>query len=240
MIAAGVAPWALWTATDAARRARLRCRVMPTATRSTPLVVRSLRRRWRGFVVLHRRLLMALAVGLAVLAGLRALSPPPPPSAEVVVAAHDLQGGGVLSAGDVVVRRFPTDATPAGASAEVSGVEGRTLAAPVRSGEVITDRRVLGAGLLEAHPGSVAVPVRLPDAEVGGLLRVGDRVDLVAASARGPATVVADAAPVLALPPPTGGAAAAGALVVVAVPEHDVLDVTSAAAAGVIGVVLLG
>lgn len=191
--------------------------------------------------MLHRRGLVALAVGLAVLSGLRALSPPPPPATEVVVAAHDLPGGRVLSSGDLVVRRVPTDVAPEGASAEPASVQGRTLAAPVRAGEALTDRRVLGAGLLAAHPGTVAVPVRLPDPELRGLLRVGDRIDLVAASPRGQALVVADAVAVLALPRPTGDTAAAtGALVVVAVPEHEVLDVTRAAAAGVIGVVLLG
>lgn len=232
----------LWTVTGTPATPRLRCRTMPVATRPLPAGLRSLRRRWRGFVVLHRRLLVALAVGLAVLTGLRTLSPPPPPTTAVVVAAHDLPGGRLLARGDVVVRRVPAHAVPGGAAAEVSAVEGRMLAAPVRAGEVLTDRRVLGAGLLQAHPGAVAVPVRLPDAEVRELLRVGDHVDLVAASPRGPATVVAAGAPVLALPWPAGGSTTAptGALVVVAVPEPDVLDVTSAAAAGVIGVVLLG
>ena len=191
--------------------------------------------------MLHRRGLVALAVGLAVMSGLRALSPPPPPSTEVVVAAHDLPGGRVLSSEDLLVRRMPTDVAPEGTSVEPTSVEGRTLAAPVRAGEAVTDRRVLGAGLLAAHPGTVAVPVRLPDPELRGLLRVGDRIDLVAASPRGQAAVVADAVAVLALPRPTGETAAAtGALVVVAVAEHEVLEVTRAAAAGVIGVVLLG
>jgi Flp pilus assembly protein CpaB len=242
MIAAGGDAGALWTAKGTPEVSRLRCRVMPLASRPIRPGLRSLRRRWRGFLVLHRRLLVALAVGLAVLSGLRALSPPLPVSNQVVVALHDLPGGRVLATGDVTVRRLPAEVTPAGAVADVSAVAGLTLAAPVRAGEVVTDRRVLGEGLLAAHPGSVAIPVRVPDTEVRELLRVGDRIDLVAASPRGPATVVAEAAPVLALPRPAGGGvgANAGALVVVAVPEHDSLEVTSAAAAGVVGVVLLG
>lgn len=209
--------------------------------RSASALVRP-RHRWRGFVVLHRRVLVALAVGLAVLAGLRALSPPPPPTVDVVVAARDLPGGLVLTAGDLEVRQVPADLPPGGATADPSTLTGSTLAAPVRIGEAITDLRVLGEGLLAAHPGTVAVPVRVPDAEVPRLLRVGDRVDLVAASSRGSAAVVLEAAPVLALPTPPGGRTASpgGALVVVAVPEADVLDVVGPATAGVIGVVLLG
>jgi Flp pilus assembly protein CpaB len=211
-------------------------------TRPLPFTLTSLRRRWRGFVVLHRRVLVALAVGLAVLAGLRALSPAPSPTAEVVVAAHDLPGGRTLDADDLDVRRVPADLPPSGAAVAVSAVEGRTLAAPVRAGEVITDRRVLGAGLLAAHPGAVAVPVRVPDAEVPRLLRVGDRVDVVVASPLGPARVVAHAAPVLALPRPahSGTASPTGSLVVLAVPDHDVLEVAGAAGAGLVGLVLLG
>lgn len=207
-----------------------------------PVGLRSLRRRWRGFLVLHRRWLAALAVGLTVITGLRALSPPPAPAVDVVVAAHDLPGGRELTTDDVAVRRVPEELVPGGTTGTVTAVTGRTLAAPVRAGEAVTDRRVLAAGLLEAHPGSVAVPVRLPDPSVGDLLRVGDHVDLVAASPRGPATVVADAAPVLALPRVVGTAPAAGegALVVLAVPEPDALDVVQASAAGVLGVVLLG
>lgn len=202
-----------------------------------------MRRRFRAFVVLHRRWLVAGFVALAVLTGLRAVAPPPPSTTAVVVAARDLPGGRVLTDDDLAVRRVPDDVPPAGSPRDVAAVSGRTLAAPVRSGEVITDRRVLGAGLLEAHPGSVAVPVRVPDVEVRDLLRVGDRVDLVAASRQGSATVVADAAPVLALPRPASGAdpvgAGSGALLVVAVPETDALDVTRASAAGVLGVILL-
>jgi Flp pilus assembly protein CpaB len=216
---------------------------MPAPHHPSASVIARPRRRWRGFVVLHRRLLVALAVGLAVLAGLRALSPPPVPTVDVVVAAQDLPGGRVLTSDDLDVRRVPAELPPGGATGDPEVVAGRTLAGPVRTGEVLTDRRVLGEGLLAAHPGTVAVPVRVPDAEVARLLQVGDRVDLVAVSSRGSAAVVVDAAPVLALPTPPGGhapASPAGALVVLAVPEQDVLEVTGAAAAGVIGVVLLG
>ena len=60
------------------------------------------------------------------------------------------------------------------------------LAGPVRAGEPLTDVRLVGASLAAAYPGAVAVPVRLPDAGMAALLRVGDRIDLVAADPRAP------------------------------------------------------
>ncbi len=211
-------------------------------------VLTSLRRRWRAFVVLHRVPLIAVAVGLAVLAGLRAVSPPPPASTAVVVAAHDLPGGRLLTESDLAVREVPTAVVPAGVAPDRSTITGRTLAAPVRAGEAITDRRVLAPGLLAAHPASVAVPVHVADPRIGRLLRVGDRVDLVAATANGTgATVVTDAAPVLALPnaqngpgPDAGVGSGSGSLVVVAVPEHEAVRVSQASSAGVVGVVIVG
>lgn len=203
---------------------------------------RRMRRRW----VLHRRWLAAGALALAVLAALRAVSPAPPPQADAVVAVRDLTGGEQLGADDLTVRPVPRDLLPEGAVTDTASLVGRTLASPTRAGELVTDRRVLGEGLLAAYPGAVAVPARLADAASRRLLRVGDTVDLVAASPQGrAASVVAASVPVLALPSAgsrtsAAGAREAGALVVVAVSPDDALRVAQASAAGVIGVVLLG
>ena len=184
-----------------------------------------------------------MTLGLAVLVALRAVSPPPPAQHIAVVAAHDLAGGHDLGPDDLAVRQVPSGLLPSGSSDDVGALVGHTLAAPVRAGEVLTDRRVLGEGLLAAHPGSVAVPARLADPASRGLLSVGDTVDLVAASPHGrSAAVVASAVPVLALP--SGGGAGGGGeprgLVIVAVSSDDALRVAQASAAGVVGVVLLG
>lgn len=202
---------------------------------------RRLRRRW----VLHRRWLAAGTLALAVLVALRALSPAPAPQTDAVVAVRDLPGGQQLRADDLAVRRVPRDVLPEGAVADTATLVGRTLASPTRAGEVVTDRRVLDDGLLAAYPGTVAVPARLADAASRALLRVGDTVDLVAASPQGrAASVVAASVPVLALPSagsrPSAGERESGALVVVAVSPDDALRVAQASAAGVIGVVLLG
>ena len=189
--------------------------------------------------MLRRRWLAAGLAGLAALLALRATSPPPPPTRPVVVAAHDLAAGRALSAGDLVVRRLPPEAVPSGAASTTGRWAGRVLAGPVRSGEVLTDRRVVEPGLVAGYPGMVAVPVRVAEAGVLRLLRVGDEVDLVAAPVEGAgrAYVAAPAARVVAVPraEQAGSApvdtvdAVGGGLVVVGVPADQALGLVAAA-----------
>jgi Flp pilus assembly protein CpaB len=76
----------------------------------------------------------------------------------------------------------------------------RVLAGGVRAGEPITDARLVGAGLTALLPeGEVAAPIRLADLAVAGLVRTGDRVDVLAtAPDASAAEVVAAGALVLA------------------------------------------
>lgn len=220
-----------------------------TAPRRTPRTPVLLARRVRRAVLVHRRSVAAALAGVAVLAGLRAASEPPAPSAAVVVARHDLPGGSVVTADDLARTTLPVDAVPAGARPSVAALTGRVLAAPVRRGEPVTDVRLVAPALLDGYPGRVAVPVRIADAGAVALLRVGDRVDLLAASPDGGsgARVVAAGAPVIALPDPSGGDGLAGpdglgleggGLVVVAVTEDDALLLAQAAVTSVLSVVL--
>jgi hypothetical protein len=126
---------------------------------------------------------------------------------------------------------------PAGAAARVPRWTGRTLTGPLREGEVLTDRRVLEPGLVEGYPGMVAVPVRVAEAGVLRLLRVGDEVDLVAAPVEGSgrAYVAAPSARVVAVPADpdrtsTSADTLGGGLVVVAVPEELATGLVAAAA----------
>ena len=165
----------------------------------------------RRAVLRRRRLLVAVLVALAVGAGLRAVAAPPPPTVEVLVAAADLPAGTVLGADDLQPVAVPPEAVPASTAPSPTG---RTLAAPLRRGEPVTDVRLVGPDLTEGLDGVVAVPLRLPDAGSVGLLRVGDVVDLVGADPRGGGarTVVAGAR-VLALPstdPDDAGTGATG------------------------------
>lgn len=195
------------------------------------------RRTLRRLVLRRRRLLAATLTAVAVLAILRVLAPPPAPTQPVVVAARDLPGGVVLTAGDLTVVDYPVGIVPAGLLADPAG---RTLAGPMRRGEPVSDRRVVGPALAAGHPGRVAMPVRIPDAASVGLLRVGDRIDLVSADPRrGSAQVLVRAAAVLALPeePDTS---LPGRLVVAAVPPDTVTTLSATAARGFLSLTLSG
>jgi pilus assembly protein CpaB len=138
-----------------------------------------------------RRRRRSLAVGLAMTAAaLAAAAPQGAPdqrggSEPVLVAARDLPAGARLSSHDLVTARLPADRVPAGAMRHARGARGHTLAGPVRRGEPLTDRRLLGPALLAgfAGPGGrdlVAAPVRIADAAAARLLRPGDRIDVLA------------------------------------------------------------
>ena len=200
----------------------------------------TVRRGWRR-VLARRRPLAALCAGLAVLAAVQAASTEPHPTVEVLVAASDLPGGTTVTAQDVTTAPYRADTLPTGTLASADQVVGRVLAAPVRRNEPVIDLRLVSPGLLEGYPGLVATPVRVADAASVTLLRVGDRVDLVAADPEGRAAQpVARAAPVVALPA-VGGVDAdlqRGGLVVVAVPEEQALTLARLTVTHVLSYVL--
>jgi Flp pilus assembly protein CpaB len=215
---------------------------MTSSTEPPPLADRRTRlhRAVRRTVLARRRPLAALCASVAVLAGVQAARPSGPRTVAVTVAAHDLDSGTVLTARDVAVARLPVGEVPRGVEERAVG---RTLAAPMRQGEPVTDVRLVAPALLAGYPGRVAVPVRVADADAVSLLRVGDRVDLVAADPRSRrATYVAVDVPVLSLPEPsdqnTGSAGLTGRLVVTALTPADVVGVASAAASDLLSVVI--
>jgi Flp pilus assembly protein CpaB len=170
----------------------------------------------------HRRLLAAVSAAAAVYFGLVALSPAPAPTVAVLGAARDLPGGAVPSPGDLRTLQLPAQTVPAGAVRPGTDVARRVLAGPVRSGEPLTDARFVSPGLTARTGGGlVAYPIRLDDADIVALLRVGDRIDLYAAtsSASDTAGRIAAGARVIALPAPAhgnGSPGSSGALVVLA------------------------
>jgi pilus assembly protein CpaB len=140
-----------------------------------------------------------------------------------VVAARDLTPGAVLGAGEVSLRELPDHLVPDGSARSATEVLGRTLAAPVRRGEPLTDVRMVGADLaraVSADPGAASVPLRLPDPDIAALLHPGAVVDVVTIGERQTQPVVlARRARVLAvLAPSTSGGrrSAEGRLVLVA------------------------
>lgn len=203
---------------------------MPETSTSLLLRVRTVLAGGRRAVLRHRRGLAALCAFVAVLAGVGAVRPAPPATEEVAVLAHDLPAGATLSPDDVRMVAYPPEAVP-DAALPRDDVVGRILAAPVGAGEPVTGARLVGPGLAEAAPGLDAVPVRLPDSGAVGLLRVGDRIDLVGADPQsGESGVLAADVPVLALPADDAAGASAtglgGRLVVVGVPPEAVPDLT--------------
>lgn len=196
---------------------------LPPARRRLRAVRHQLRRR--------RRLIAAGLAAAAVTAALHALAPPPAPSVAVLVAAHDLPAGTTLTPDDLVARDFPEPLVPSGAATAGAG---RVLAAPLSSGEVLTDARVVGPGLAEAQPGETVLPVRLPDPGMAALLRPGDEVDLVATDpGTGESRVVARDVRVLTgtADVPEAPAGQGGALVVVGLSATEAVSVTSASLA---------
>lgn len=170
----------------------------------------------------HRRLVAGVLAGVAVLAALQALRPAAVRAVPVVAASGDLPAGLVLTPGDLRLARLPPGLVPAGSSRSVAAVVGARLAAPVRSGEPVTDVRLVGPDLLAAYRHTVGADVGevllpLADTATVALLRPGDSLDVLAAptagpAAGGPAITVARDVPVLAVAGgPAGGADGPGA-----------------------------
>ncbi len=127
---------------------------------------------------------------------------------------------------------------PADAVEAPGEVVGRTLAAPMSRGEVVTTLRTVARGLLRGYPGTTAVPLRITDAAVVDLLRVGDRVSLVVADpdGRAPSRMLLEDVPVVAIPQDDGGLGngTPGRLVVAAVPTGSASEVAATAATSIL------
>lgn len=195
-------------------------------------------RRFQRRVLLHRRLLAALCAGAAVLVGLEAAAPPPPETVTVWTAARDLPGGTLLGPDDLTASRFAPETVPDGAVHGPGSVVGRTLTAPMTRGQPLTRVSTLASELLRGYPGTTAVPLRITDASVVDLLRVGDRISLVIADPDGrrtPSRLVEDV-PVIAIPRVRESLSTGtpGRLVVAAIPSAEASEVAAAAATSIL------
>jgi Flp pilus assembly protein CpaB len=199
-------------------------------------------RRLRRTVLARRRTLAAVCAAVAVAAALRANASPPAPTTMVLTAAHDLPAGVVVGASDLRRAAFAPGTVPAGSVPSAAVALGRTTAGPMRAGEPITDAQLVTTSMLEGYPGLVAVPVRMGDAGAVRLLRVGDRIDVLAADpqSRSAATVVQRDVPVLAIPRPDDSTPGptSGALVVLGVSRASARILAQASVTEVLSVVL--
>ena len=187
----------------------------------------------------HRRKLAVLAAVATVLTGLAAAAPPAPPTVAVVRTTTALAGGVVVTARDVEVVDLPRRDLPDETTADVDGLVGRRLAAPVPRHQVLTVDALASADAA-VGPGRVLAPVRLADADVVALLRPGDLVDVIASAGDGGATgTVVRSARVVTVPAgdPDDQGTATGALVVLDVGSPDAEPLARAAATGALTVV---
>lgn len=164
----------------------------------------------------------------------------------VVTAGRDLTPGTVLTAADVVVTDWDSENVPEGALVEANAVDGQTLTGPVRTGELLTDVRLLGSRTAAAAIGTEArvVPVHLADAGVTDLLREGDRVDVLTVESQGDesdppaARVLASEAVVVLVSADATGSRQRDRVVLLALPTGDATAVAAASLVSALTVTL--
>lgn len=139
---------------------------------------------WRRRVHRHRGAIAALLAVLLVWSLTSVLRPAPPELVPVLVAARDLAPGTTLAAGDLAVASLPPAARPADAPGSPDDLVGRQVVVPLRSGDAVLARHLLTSSLLQGYGAdTVASPLRLPDTAALAVLRPGDVVDVIAATA---------------------------------------------------------
>ena len=179
-----------------------------------------------------------LAVLAAVLTGLAAAAPEGPPTVTVTRTAAALEGGTRLGSDDLEVAQIVASDAPDDVVADPAALVGRTLAAPVPRGQVLTERAVVSA---RASPGRVLAPLRLADAEAAALLRAGDVVDVLAADPQAEHAFVAGRrVRVVTVPAPTestAGSDPGGALVLVEVDPETAQVLARAAVSATLTVI---
>lgn len=187
----------------------------------------------------HRALLAGGLTAAAVAVALPTLAPDPPATVLAVAAARDLGPGVRLGEADLRLVAMPRSLAPQGILTSTRTALGRAVASRVRQGEVLTDVRLLGSGLVEGS-GTVAAPVRLADPATAALLHAGDRVDVLAtpSDAHGSATAITVAQDLQVLAVPAADDSE-GALVVLAAPPDVAARLAGAAVASRLSITVL-
>lgn len=134
---------------------------------------------------------------------------------QVVVAARDVPAGATLADSDLRVAEVPSAYVPRGAASDASELVGRSAIVDLSEGLAVPASAVQGAStstLAQAvGDGMVAYSVAVStDDGLAGLLRVGDRVNVLAGASGAEAAVVAEDVRVLALDASTTTPAQAG------------------------------
>lgn len=149
------------------------------------------------------------------------------------VAAVDIASGAIISPADVTTR-LQTRGPPTLAPEQVVGEVAR---GPIANGEWMTKSRIVPGRTTEMRPGMVAFPLSLADGNVTGLLRSGDRIDILATESTGQlddadgTSIVAEAVEVLAIPKSSDesgfGSHAGPSIVLLAATRRQALDLAT-------------
>ena len=155
----------------------------------------------------------------------------------VAVAVRPVAEGSAITAADLALRSLPVALIPPGAIGSVTGLVGRIARSPLFTGQALVHEQIAGRRLSATRVligrGRRGVAIATGDARPP--LRVGDRVDVIAAHGAGdgpgPVGVVAMNAEVVAV---------ADRSVTVAVADHDAVMVADAMGSGPLLLALRG
>lgn len=187
-----------------------------------PAVLDAVAERWWRTPPRMRLVIAAALAGVTLLLGVASLRPDTD-TVPILVATRDLLPGDVVTDADITTAWWPSRLAPAGVVDEPHGV----VAAPLPRGAAVTDRHLGDGGITEGlRPDRSAVAV---EADLLPPLTAGARIDLVTADHDGRAAPLTRDVVVLGTDE---------AVVWVGVDADDADDVTAAAAAGRVAVVV--
>ena len=198
---------------------------------------RGWRRSIHVFVCRHRRILAALLTGLAVLT-FSSAQRPPRGTVCVVNAKEPISGGSRVQAKQVGTICVPESMVPEGKFGRVDEVIGQSVSIDVPTGTILTSYHLLTRS--HAKPGTALVGVQLSDSSLLSMLRVGQRVSVVASGDDGPGIIAKDAV-IRGLPHEGGGGLMSNdqsELVVVSTDEQSAARVATQNSQGQIGIVV--
>ena len=157
----------------------------------------------------YRHLLIALAIGIAVMGFARLFAPAANPTVTVLAAARPIAIGAVITEDDLAATTLPIGAGIDWLATDPTAAIGRTALANLPAGTPIWLALISSGELSALAPsGTVIVAVTL-DQAVASLLAPGDRADLVELNAGNPTHLARSA---LVLPPRAAATGASGIL----------------------------
>ncbi|MGU3432070.1 SAF domain-containing protein [Actinomycetes bacterium M1A6_2h] len=193
---------------------------------------------WTRSVLVRR----SIAAALVILAAVSAFRGDPDRDRVTVVSAgHDLRPGMVLTESDLTSTRIERTSVPDGATTSSADATGRTVAGPIRSGEILTDVRLLGprlAGSALSTPDARVVPIRLADPSLANIVQAGDVVDVLTVDDEDGTRVLADGAVVVLVPDADAGTRAQERLILLGLASDAATSVAAASLVSALTVVL--